>query len=143
MHLLRFFRGSVNSGRLHQANYWRRDFFIDVNCCLATCQIIMVEGPGCKLKGEKLKKRVKGQIVKNISGNAIEKVIHLLHCTLQIFITCYSVRLTGCNINYCNECLTYFPEKQSCTGGRITLRCSHRNEADRCQDSREGALCNI
>ncbi|XP_042876877.1 endonuclease 8-like 3 [Penaeus japonicus] len=33
----------------------------------------MVEGPGCKLKGEKLKKRVKGQIVKNISGNAIEK----------------------------------------------------------------------
>ncbi|XP_063610366.1 endonuclease 8-like 3 isoform X1 [Penaeus indicus] len=33
----------------------------------------MVEGPGCKLKGEKLKKRAKGQIVKKISGNVIEK----------------------------------------------------------------------
>nr|XP_027213066.1 endonuclease 8-like 3 [Penaeus vannamei] len=33
----------------------------------------MVEGPGCKLKGEKLKKRVKGQVVQKISGNVIEK----------------------------------------------------------------------
>ncbi|KAK7086552.1 Nei endonuclease VIII-like 3 [Halocaridina rubra] len=33
----------------------------------------MVEGPGCKLNGEKLRKRAKGQVVKAISGNVFEK----------------------------------------------------------------------
>ena len=28
----------------------------------------MVEGPGCKLKGEKMKAKIVGQIVKSISG---------------------------------------------------------------------------
>ena len=32
----------------------------------------MVEGPGCKLKGEKLKSTVVGQKVKNVGGNVIE-----------------------------------------------------------------------
>jgi len=32
----------------------------------------MVEGPGCKLKGEKMKGKILGQTVKSISGNAIE-----------------------------------------------------------------------
>ena len=32
----------------------------------------MVEGPGCKLKGEKMKATVVGQIVRNVSGNVIE-----------------------------------------------------------------------
>jgi len=31
----------------------------------------MVEGPGCKLKGEKMKAKIVGQTVKSISGNAI------------------------------------------------------------------------
>jgi len=32
----------------------------------------MVEGPGCKLKGEKMKAKVVGQTLKEVSGNAIE-----------------------------------------------------------------------
>ena len=34
----------------------------------------MVEGPGCKVKGEKIKGKLKGQIVKGVSGNAVDKV---------------------------------------------------------------------
>ena len=34
----------------------------------------MVEGPGCKVKGEKLKPRIRGQTVKGVAGNAVEKV---------------------------------------------------------------------
>ncbi|XP_064637324.1 endonuclease 8-like 3 [Lineus longissimus] len=33
----------------------------------------MVEGPGCKLKGEKMKGRLKGKVVKRVSGNVVEK----------------------------------------------------------------------
>ena len=47
----------------------------------------MVEGPGCKVKGEKIKGKLKGQIVKGVSGNAVNKVVNML-----IFLT-----LTGNN----------------------------------------------
>ncbi|KAK3597104.1 hypothetical protein CHS0354_021211 [Potamilus streckersoni] len=35
----------------------------------------MVEGPCCKIKGEKIKGRLKGQTVKNVSGNATDREI--------------------------------------------------------------------
>ena len=35
---------------------------------------IMVEGPGCKVKGEKLQTIIKGQTVQTIAGNAVKKV---------------------------------------------------------------------
>ena len=34
----------------------------------------MVEGPGCKVKGEKLKPRIKGQTVEAVAGDAVDKV---------------------------------------------------------------------
>ena len=34
----------------------------------------MVEGPGCTLKGEKLGPRAKGQVVKGVLGNAVDRV---------------------------------------------------------------------
>jgi formamidopyrimidine-DNA glycosylase len=33
----------------------------------------MVEGPGCKLKGEKMRGKVLGQKVVHVSGNAVDK----------------------------------------------------------------------
>ncbi|XP_052797137.1 endonuclease 8-like 3 isoform X1 [Mya arenaria] len=33
----------------------------------------MVEGPGCKLKGIKIKDKIKGQCVKRVGGNAVDK----------------------------------------------------------------------
>ena len=33
----------------------------------------MVEGPGCKLKGEKMRAKVLGQKVVQVAGNAVEK----------------------------------------------------------------------
>jgi hypothetical protein len=33
----------------------------------------MVEGPGCKLKGEKMRGKLVGQKVVSVSGNAVEK----------------------------------------------------------------------
>ena len=36
--------------------------------------IDMVEGPGCTLKGEKLGPRAKGQVVKGVLGNAVDRV---------------------------------------------------------------------
>jgi hypothetical protein len=42
----------------------------------------MVEGPGCKVKGEKIKGKLKGKIVKGVSGNAVDKVVNML-----IFLT--------------------------------------------------------
>jgi len=33
----------------------------------------MVEGPGCKLKGEKMRGKVVGQKVVQVSGNAVDK----------------------------------------------------------------------
>jgi formamidopyrimidine-DNA glycosylase len=33
----------------------------------------MVEGPGCKLKGEKMRGKVVGQTVVHVSGNAVDK----------------------------------------------------------------------
>ena len=41
----------------------------------------MVEGPGCRLKGEKLKGRVKGQQVNAVSGTAVEKVGRIVTVT--------------------------------------------------------------
>ncbi|XP_063415574.1 endonuclease 8-like 3 [Mytilus trossulus] len=35
----------------------------------------MVEGPGCKIKGEKIKGKLKGKIVKSVHGNAVDKEI--------------------------------------------------------------------
>ena len=35
---------------------------------------IMVEGPGCKVKGEKLKPRIKGQVVEAVTGDTVDKV---------------------------------------------------------------------
>ena len=34
----------------------------------------MVEGPVCKIKGEKIKAKVINQIVKTVSGNAVDRV---------------------------------------------------------------------
>ena len=34
----------------------------------------MVEGPGCKLKGIKIKAKLKGQSVHSVRGNAVDKV---------------------------------------------------------------------
>ena len=34
----------------------------------------MVEGPGCKIKGEKIKSKLINQIVKTVSGNAVDRV---------------------------------------------------------------------
>lgn len=34
----------------------------------------MVEGPGCKINGEKLKKRVVGQTVVGVAGAVVKKV---------------------------------------------------------------------
>jgi len=34
----------------------------------------MVEGPGCKLKGIKIKAKLKNQRVKGVKGNAVDKV---------------------------------------------------------------------
>ena len=34
----------------------------------------MVEGPGCKVKGEKLKPRIQGKRVLSVAGNAVERV---------------------------------------------------------------------
>lgn len=36
----------------------------------------MVEGPGCKVKGEKIKGKLKGQIVKGVSGDAVDKELY-------------------------------------------------------------------
>jgi len=38
------------------------------------CRNTMVEGPGCKLKGEKIKGKLIGQNVKQVSGNAVNRV---------------------------------------------------------------------
>ena len=43
----------------------------------------MVEGPGCKVKGEKLKPRIKGQVVEAITGDVVDKVELDLECCLQ------------------------------------------------------------
>lgn len=34
----------------------------------------MVEGPGCKIKGEKIKSKLMKQAVKAVSGNAVDRV---------------------------------------------------------------------
>ena len=34
----------------------------------------MVEGPGCKIKGEKIKSKLINQTVKTVSGNAVDRV---------------------------------------------------------------------
>ena len=34
----------------------------------------MVEGPGCKLKGIKIKAKLRGQTVHAVEGNAVQKV---------------------------------------------------------------------
>ena len=39
---------------------------------------IMVEGPGCKLKGIKIKAKLKGQSVHAVKGNAVDKVFNLM-----------------------------------------------------------------
>ena len=37
----------------------------------------MVEGPGCKIKGEKIRAKLKGQRVKAVCGNAVKRVRNL------------------------------------------------------------------
>ena len=49
----------------------------------------MVEGPGCKVKGEKLHPRIKGQTVKGVAGNAVERVcspvlVHKMQLNLNL-----------------------------------------------------------
>ena len=48
---------------------------------LPSRHIIMVEGPGCMLKGQKMKGRMKGKTVRAVAGNAVDRV-----CVYIVFI---------------------------------------------------------
>ena len=39
----------------------------------------MVEGPGCKVKGQKLRARIRGQTLKKVGGKVVEKVRNGFH----------------------------------------------------------------
>ena len=53
----------------------------------------MVEGPGCKLKGLKIKGRIKGQAVKSVKGNATDKVFCKQLFTLLDISKTYDISL--------------------------------------------------
>ena len=45
----------------------------------------MVEGPGCMLKGQKMKGRMKGKTVRAVAGNAVDRVC--------VYCVCISIPL--------------------------------------------------
>ncbi|KAK3100377.1 hypothetical protein FSP39_019030 [Pinctada imbricata] len=79
---------STSSGSTYYQTVLNTDTSVDYSTTYRlTCYLIfkrlevfdkrnnMVEGPGCKIKGEKIRAKLKGQAVKKVSGNAVSKEI--------------------------------------------------------------------